>query len=73
MYSPAIRKAFLNAAVSGKDVNPDQLLSSIYGGMGGIFGELQGPIGAFSAAVQTPQPPGTPKPLYDGVNILKGL
>ena len=58
-----IGEIFLNAALTGKDVNPDQLIASMYGDMGGIFGRGQGPVGAFASTVREPLPPTAPKAL----------
>lgn len=57
----SIKDAFMKAALTGKDVRPEQILSSMYGKMGGIFGRLEGPIGA--ATVKLPSPPELPKPM----------
>lgn len=59
----AVRQAFINAAITGKDVNPEQILASVYGRMGGVFGRLQGPTGSFNANISLPKPPEVPKPL----------
>lgn len=68
-----IRKAILNSALSGKAMSPDQVMSAMYGQMGGIFGKLQGNDGAMAASIQTPTPPSMPKPMIQGINILKYL
>lgn len=63
----------MNAALQGKSMSPDQIMSGMYGKMGGIFGRLQGNIGATVAAIQTPKPPELPKPMVQGIDILKYL
>jgi hypothetical protein len=63
LTNDSIRQAFIDAAIRGKELKPGQLMASLFGRMGGVFGKLQGPIGAMASQVRPPTAPTAPKPL----------
>lgn len=69
----AFRKALLNSALQGKALSPEQIMAAMYGRMGGVFGKLQGNIGATVAEIRPPKVPDMPKPIIAGIDILKAL
>lgn len=71
--SDAFRKAVLDAALKGKDLSPDQIMSSMYGRMGGIFGKINGSIGASISEIRPPTLGDMPKPVVQGIDLLKYL